>query len=740
MVDASDLKSDGQLNAREGSSPSSPIYFSVKQYFFILSPISHFMRLSLFSLLFFVSVGFTEPNQWTISLSPKIHPGIEAWVQEWQSFLKLSSISQIQIVPTSKNISLYFFHTGKATFPISKNHLLPLNEFQGGTCLGELTKTPSPLLLSTPMKVSLEKYECEISLENLTLFLRLSGGTRESQLQFVQTQFLSSWIFDLQEQKTSLLVSLHPEACEAYLKQFFLAVEDWDLARYSLNGSYALLDRLRQAGSKNSLLYYWLAKKDPVNLDLLLEEGKKRALESSVFLRQFSDYAFAEGKFSWSLQSLNLIYPLEAELLSKKGYILILMEREQEARALFLEALALQPKQEEALFNLGRICFRQSQFQQAVAYFLQVGQIRPQPEINRYIARCYSQLNRTEEAIQLLEQLWEKGRGDPLLVSELMTLYLKQRQWKKSIQLLEEAKNVYPQHPFVLLAESESLLYEQQFEQAFVLADAVRQKYPQNERAHFLVGKALLAIGDIERGEPLIRQAYQKQPQSPEMIEAMGHLLFAKGLFGEALPLLSQSFCSDTVYARCLHYQGKLEESFQCFQKIMGQERVSEEEVVAYFRLLLEYHFSRAVSVSNSFLEQWPDSVELLFYQGQMEMLRGQHLSAQKKFRQCLQRFPEYEYFHFWIYFTEVFLEQIPSLAKAPLQSLWLKQLRQHLLSQSEKQPQRSEEWLEFYFYLGLQKIAQGKLASGQTLWQKALETKKIDHIEYRFILAYLKK
>ncbi|MEK7486227.1 MAG: tetratricopeptide repeat protein [Planctomycetota bacterium] len=700
------------------------------------------MRQIFFVLIlnFFFSAISSQERDWKISIPASWTPGFHSWIQEWQAFLNVSEISHLQIIWNSEGIALYFLHSGNAKIPSSD---LPLKSGSGGTYLGVPKNSVFPLDLKISSILTLQTpHALLLEVKNLSLGigLQLTGQTEKERLQFVE-EYLRPWCFHLESSSEKTDLSVHPELLTEYMKQFFIRIESWELIRYQQKPSFSLLDRLYQAGSTNPLLYYFFSKEEPTKYDFWLEEGRKKSPEPDIFCRRFGDYALAEGKYHWSLQSLHQINQVDEDLLAKKGYVLILLEREEEAKILFLEALRRNPHHEWSLFNLGRIAFRKGQYSQALAYFQQAQNILEKPEIARYLGSCYFQMKEWEKAIQIFRKLWKNGNVDPLLVSELATAYLKLKKRESAKELLQQVQSQLGTHPLILLVWSDLYLEEQNPQKALEFAEAVFKKYPENLRALFLRGKILLILGEFQEALPILQKVYQQKPEELEIQEELGHLYLAQGEVLKALEWLKRGCCQDLAYGRCLHYADQKEEATTFFQKNGVQEgNISEETAVAYVRFLLETNLQESLFQTQRFLKQWPQSVELLFYSGQAELLRENYGSARKYFQQCLQLFPEYEYFYFWNYLSESFLQQPTSFSKKTFQTPWLNQLKLLLLEHPEKQPETEDQWLEFYFYMGFYKIAIGKRALGEQLLKKCLETKKLDHIEFRFAKAYLQR
>lgn len=682
----------------------------------------------------------SQENTWRLSLPARFTPGFYAWIQEWQTFLEVSEISHLHLVWTPKEIFLFFRHPGKAHFPINT---VPFIESEEGTFIGSSNsvylkdfKSTETLLLQTPQNLFLTVQ----SLNPASAMLSIHGQTEEIRLQFVE-KYLRSWCFHVETTQKEILLSVQTEALSDWMKQFFLAIESWELLRYPLKPSRSILDRLYHAGSTNPLLYYFLAKHDISKWSFWLEEGKKKNLDTALFCRRFADYALADNQYTWSLQALNQINQVDEDVFSKKGYVLILLERDDEARDLFLEVLKRNPKHEWSLFNLGRIAFRKAQYAQAMAYFQKAQSVLAKPEFARYLGSCYLQMKEWDKAIPLLKKLRDAGNTDPLLISELATAYLKTKNHDLAKKILEQAPATMASHPLILLLWSEFYLETKHPQEALKFAEAVQQKYPENLRASFLKGKALLRLESFSEAKNLLQKVYEKEPKNLEIQEELGHLYLSQGEIVKALEWLKRGQCNDLAYARCLHYNDQKDEALAFFERYLTKEiPLLEETAIAHLRFLLEINLQESLNQGQRYLKQWPHSVELLFYLGQGELLRENYGMARKYFQQCLQLFPEYEYFYLWNDLSHVFLHQPTTLPQKNFQLPWLNQLKNLVLERPENQPQTEDQWLEFYFYMGFYKVAIGKRALGEQLLKKCLETKKQDHIEFRFAKAYLQR
>ncbi|MEW6303477.1 MAG: tetratricopeptide repeat protein [Verrucomicrobiota bacterium] len=182
--------------------------------------------------------------------------------------------------------------------------------------------------------------------------------------------------------------------------------------------------------------------------------------------------------------------------------------RTAEARARFERALEINPRAEEALYNLGLIHFRERDWKRAADYFTRAAQVNP------FRAETYIQLG----SIQLAE-------GQP---AEALGFF--QRAVELSPRSFEGHHNLG-----VTFSQSGRLdLAVRHFLQAVEIN-------PNAPTTRIGLGFALAKLTRLPEAEQQFREALRLQPGALEVSRTLGSILFAQGRLDEAATFLQQS-------------------------------------------------------------------------------------------------------------------------------------------------------------------------------------------------------
>ena len=168
------------------------------------------------------------------------------------------------------------------------------------------------------------------------------------------------------------------------------------------------------------------------------------------------------------------------------------------------KAIAMDPNDAEAWYNLGRVRYTDQRFTEALDCFHRLLSLEPQSvRAENNIGLSLEALNRTDDAIAAYRQAlaWQAGAAAPSEqpMINLATVLVHRGQDAEALPLLERAAQVAPKDPSIQEPIEEQLghLYLQQAKlpqaaQAFERAVALK---PSSSALHFLLGQTYRRMG-----------------------------------------------------------------------------------------------------------------------------------------------------------------------------------------------------------------------------------------------------
>ncbi len=316
-------------------------------------------------------------------------------------------------------------------------------------------------------------------IESLLLSVILSVSLSEVMAQAPQTfSPCQQARAQIQEGERWLDEKRYPNALQAFRAAVALCPENLTGA-LELTRAYLAARRFPEAEeSAKSLLA-----KDPQS------EPAQLFLANSYFMQQ----RFQEA--GQTLQKLLAQDNSNADAHKLMGVTLFFYKEYVTAERELLIALRLHPKDEEALYYLGRIYYAQNTFRPALTVFRRLVRANP----SSY--KAYDNLGLTLEAL---------GHTEEAIAA-----------FKKAQELARQADPTYD-WPFGNLAEM--LIKENRTEEALPYAREAARINPQSARNHYLVGKALSRTENPQESLDELRKAAELDPNYPEPHYLLGQL------------------------------------------------------------------------------------------------------------------------------------------------------------------------------------------------------------------------
>ncbi len=209
------------------------------------------------------------------------------------------------------------------------------------------------------------------------------------------------------------------------------------------------------------------------------------------------------------------------------GNALVGLKKEDAALKEFMAAIALQPKDFLALYNVGLICARQGKLGSAVQYLRNAHEISPgdKPAVIELIA-AELRLGHAVEAETLLAQLGGVEALDPATREQLVTIWFENdparaAEFAGKDQVL--ARGLYQSGYRKAEADFESGDYAE----AGKILEAIRGLQPANSDFHDLLGSIYYALDAPKKASDEFQAAVKMEPADPDHYYKLG-MIFLK--------------------------------------------------------------------------------------------------------------------------------------------------------------------------------------------------------------------
>lgn len=269
--------------------------------------------------------------------------------------------------------------------------------------------------------------------------------------------------------------------------------------------------------------------------------------------------------------------PLDIETRERLAYLLLRQKRYEEARGELETIKKIDPKNTNAMVNLGLIYMEQGDYEKAKAEFESALFIRPDdPRARLYLAASLVEMDKISEGLQEFRKIPPESEVFLEGTKYLVTLLLKKSQNKRALQLIQETPAGKEDPDLVYL---EALLLEEEGEltkslerlESLVSRGVKRPNYlfrlgvlyhklgkkdeslrvmeevirldPDHPEALNWVGYSYAEKGvKLDEAERLIRRALELKPDDGYIIDSMGWVYFQKGMYEQALVYLERAY------------------------------------------------------------------------------------------------------------------------------------------------------------------------------------------------------
>ncbi len=262
------------------------------------------------------------------------------------------------------------------------------------------------------------------------------------------------------------------------------------------------------------------------------------------------------------------------------GFLYLQEDHPEPARAEFLAVLQMDPKSEQALYNLGLLEMKLKNWAEASKWFSQIpsaSKLYPDAQA-QMIWIAYNQ-GKKEEAIRQAQSLTESHPGGKAFWLTLVELYQKEERFEDAKKSLNEALKHIPEDPdlFYSLAIVYSLTGDNS--KAIEFAQVALNKKPGDPELLNFIGYTWVEQNtNLGQAEDYLKRALELDPENGAILDSMGWLYFQKGRYQEALKWVTrgaEKMPDDPEIAKHLGQiylkLGDRKKAREYFQKALGQ-------------------------------------------------------------------------------------------------------------------------------------------------------------------------
>ncbi len=146
-----------------------------------------------------------------------------------------------------------------------------------------------------------------------------------------------------------------------------------------------------------------------------------------------------------------------------------------------------------------------------------------------------------EGALERYETSLSMNSQDPLILSQVARIYIRQSRHAEAIPLLVKARDLIPDNPDIVNDLGVALTFNGQASDAVILYEKLASSHPEYAPAGFNHGYALVQLSDYEKARPLLEAFLEYEPENAMAIGVLAMLELADDQAEKALELLDRA-------------------------------------------------------------------------------------------------------------------------------------------------------------------------------------------------------
>jgi tetratricopeptide (TPR) repeat protein len=329
------------------------------------------------------------------------------------------------------------------------------------------------------------------------------------------------------------------------------------------------------------------------------------------------------------------------------GNIYVIQKKDDLAEKEFRTALRLDPRNQNASYNLGVLLMARGSFARAIPY---LEGIHPANTATRFqLIHAYLQTKRTSDALSMANELSAKNENDVQVHFSLGTLLVSESQFKPAQAELLKADALQPDTFEILYSLGVAFLRGLDYPRAdLTLLRALKLK-PDSAETLYWLGKSNSDQSRYLDALDYLVRARKLAPDNPDILLLMAQISMAHNYYEDAIPLLEAGTKlaptrSDLRSALGESYfmAGKEDRAIAEFKDLIA----ADPSARAYALLGISYknlgRFDEAASNFEQGLKLDPRNTECIFNLGFIAERHGDIAMAESKFQQALRINPDY--------------------------------------------------------------------------------------------------
>ena len=254
-----------------------------------------------------------------------------------------------------------------------------------------------------------------------------------------------------------------------------------------------------------------------------------------------------------------------------------------EAGILADSILASDPQHPQAQYIRGEIAYKQKEFGDALQYFRSAAMNDTRPYLTLRIARTLRELNRYEEALEILDSVLLKNKEDLYCLREKALILNRMKQWDEALAVYEKVYRLDPEDSFARRQMYKLKGSNRPKETVIRELEKIVSLSSEKDDApiHELLGQKLKEAGKLQEAAAEFRVAQRLSPDNVYFLKQEGFCHYKLGDYPETCRTLGQAFKKDPDdYI----VRGALKKAFQCLQDMDGFIALMEEVIETHPR------------------------------------------------------------------------------------------------------------------------------------------------------------
>jgi Flp pilus assembly protein TadD/peroxiredoxin len=232
------------------------------------------------------------------------------------------------------------------------------------------------------------------------------------------------------------------------------------------------------------------------------------------------------GQAEQSFQQAIAIQPDNADAYYNLGTLYLRRNAPEQAKENLQQSVKLRPNYPEAWNNLGMLAAQQGNHEEAIRNFQQSLQLRPTYSTALLnLGNVYRRQGNFAEAETLLQRALENEPANPEINYSLGMLYARRDQTEQAEQYLRTAVKLRPDYPDALNNLGVLFVQQQRYPEAEANFKACIQQSPGFDQAYLNLARLYVVQNDKEKARATLEALLQKQPQH-KMAQQMLQLLY----------------------------------------------------------------------------------------------------------------------------------------------------------------------------------------------------------------------